>query len=195
MWNLTSFDVNRIKGQLQARRARIDAKYAEETKALDAEFAELGTLERVAAEIALKYKPNEAADAPERSPDDAAQDNPQNEVAIAQETPAGLTVGDGNGVEVKLGSRWRLALRDRPAVSVSGQESEKLCFLGNISISCRRPREPACQQLNRSQIKPRFAAGNGRFEILRQPPIAAKPAEGPLDHPAPWQYLKTFGLV
>ena len=117
MWNLTSFDVNRIKGQLQARRARIDAKYAEETKALDAEFVELGTLERVAAEIALKYKPSEAADAPERSPDDAAQDNPQNGVAIAQETPAGLTAGDGNGVEVKLGSRWRLALRDRPAVS------------------------------------------------------------------------------
>jgi hypothetical protein len=117
MWNLTSFDVNRIKRQLQARRACIDAKYAEETKALDAEFAELGTLERVAAEIALKYKPNEAADAPERSPDDAAQDNPQNEVAIAQETPAGLTAGDGNGVEAKLGSRWRLALRDRPAVS------------------------------------------------------------------------------
>jgi hypothetical protein len=117
MWNLTSFDVNRIKGQLQARRARIDAKYAEETKALDAEFAELGTLERVAAEIALKYKPNEAADAPERSPDDVAQDDPQNEVAIAQETPAGSTAGDGNGMEVKLGSRWRLALRDRPAVS------------------------------------------------------------------------------
>ena len=112
---MTSLDVNRIKGQLQARRARIDAKYAEETKALDAEFAELGTLERVAAKIALKYKPSEPADAPERSPDDAAQDNPQNGVAIAQETPAGLTAG--NGVEVKLGSRWRLALRDRPAVS------------------------------------------------------------------------------
>ena len=64
-----------------------------------------------------------------------------------------------------------------------------------MSISCRGPREPAGQQLNRSQIKPRFAAGNGRFEILRQPPVATKPAEGSLDHPAPWQYLKTFGLV
>jgi hypothetical protein len=62
-------------------------------------------------------------------------------------------------------------------------------------MSCRRPREPTCQQLNRSQIKPRFAAGNGRFEILRQPPVSTKPAEGSLDHPAPWQYLKTFGLV
>ena len=117
MWNLTSFDVNQIKGQLQARRARIEAKYAEETKALDAEFAELDTLERVAATIATKYKPDEAADAPERSPDDAAQDNPQNEVAIVEEPPAGMTAADGNGAEAKLGSRWRMALRDRPAIS------------------------------------------------------------------------------
>ena len=120
MWNLTSFDVNQIKGQLQARRARIEAKYAEETKALDAEFAELDTLERVAATIALKYKPDEAADAAERSQDEAVQDNPQNEVTIAQEPPAGLTAADGNGVEAKHGSRWRLALRDRPA----GSEAE-----------------------------------------------------------------------
>jgi hypothetical protein len=120
MWNLTSFDVNQIKGQLQARRARIDTKYAEETKALDAEFAELDTLERVAATIALKYKPDEATDAPERSPDGVAQDNPQNEVAIVQEPPAGLTAVDGNGAEAKHGSRWRMALRDRPA----GSEAE-----------------------------------------------------------------------
>src|SRR6516162_7994810 len=92
-------------------------------------------------------------------------------------------------------SRMFWTYASKRSILVSGQESEKLCFLGDISISCRRPREPACQQLNRSQIKPRFAAGNGRFEILRQPPIAAKPGEGPLDHPAPWQYLKTFGLV
>jgi hypothetical protein len=117
MWNLTSFDVNQIKGQLQARRARIEAKYAEETKALDAEFAELDTLERVAAAIALKYKPDEAADAPERSLDDAVQDNPQSEAETTQEIPSGLTAADGNGVEAKLGSRWRLALRERPAVS------------------------------------------------------------------------------
>ena len=62
MWNLTSYDVNRIKGQLQARRARIDAKYAEETKGLDADFADLDTLERVAAGLSLKYKSGDAAD-------------------------------------------------------------------------------------------------------------------------------------
>ena len=68
MWNLTSHDINRIKGQLQARKARIDAKYAEETKALDADFADLETLERVAAVLALKYKPDAPTDAPKRVP-------------------------------------------------------------------------------------------------------------------------------
>ena len=59
MWNLTSYDINRIKGQLQARKARIDARYAEETKGLDADFADLETLERVAAVLATKYKADE----------------------------------------------------------------------------------------------------------------------------------------
>ena len=72
---------------------------------------------------------------------------------------------------------------------------ESCVFLRDMSISCRQPRQAACQQLNRSQIKPRLAAGNGGFEILRQPPVASKPAEGSLDHPAPGQYLKTFALV
>jgi hypothetical protein len=116
MWNLTSLDVNQIKGQLQARRARIDAKYAEETKALDADFADLDTLERVAAAITLKYKPDEPADAPDRASEDGVEDCPRSEVATA-EAPAGAPAGDGNGMEAKLGSRWRLALRDRPAVA------------------------------------------------------------------------------
>jgi hypothetical protein len=116
MWNLTSLDVNQIKGQLQARRARIDAKYVEETKALDADFADLDTLERVAAAITLKYKPNEPADAADQAPEERVEDGPRNEVATA-EAPVGGPAGDGNGMEAKLGSRWRLALRDRPPVS------------------------------------------------------------------------------
>jgi hypothetical protein len=119
MWNLTSLDVNQIKGQLQARRARIDAKYAEDTKALDADFADLDTLERVAAAISLKYKPDEPADAADQAPQQRVEDSPVNEVATA-EAPAGAPAGDGNGMEAKLGSRWRLALRDRPA----GSEAE-----------------------------------------------------------------------
>ena len=117
MWNLTSFDINRIKGQLQARRARIDAKYAEETKALEADFADLDTLERVATSIALKFKANEPVDAPEQSSADTVEGNPPSEVVTAPEAVPGSPPGDGNGPEAKLGSRWRLALRERPAVS------------------------------------------------------------------------------
>jgi len=117
MWNLTSFDVNRIKGQLQARRARIDAKYAEDTKALEAEFAELDILERVPAAVAVKYKADEPADIQEQSSADTVEDNPPSEVGTAPEAFPGSPAGDASGTEAKPGSRWRLALRDRPVVS------------------------------------------------------------------------------
>lgn len=117
MWNLTSYDINRIKGQLQARKARIDAKYAEETKALDADFADLETLERVAAVFALKYKADEPADAPEESSETTAEESPQTEAEAVPEPQLAPTAGEANGPDAKLGSRWRLALRDRPVVS------------------------------------------------------------------------------
>ena len=117
MWNLTSYDINRIKGQLQARKARIDAKYAEETKALDADFADLETLERVAAVLALKYKADEPVDAPEESSETAAEESPQVEAEAAPEAQLAATSGEANGPDAKFGSRWRLDLRDRPIVS------------------------------------------------------------------------------
>jgi hypothetical protein len=119
MWNLTSYDINRIKGQLQARKARIDAKYAEETKGLDADFADLETLERVAAVLALKYKADEAAAAgtPEESPTPPAEENPPTEAETAPEAQAAAAPGEPNGQDAKFGSRWRLALRDRPATA------------------------------------------------------------------------------
>ena len=46
-----------------------------------------------------------------------------------------------------------------------------------------------------AKIKPRLAAGDGPLKVPRQPAIAPKPGEGPLDDPSPGQYLKTLGLV
>src|SRR5262249_8074301 len=115
MWNLTTYDVNRIKGQLQARRARIDAKYAEETKALAADFADLETLERVAGSLALKYKSGDSADLSQESPENADDGSPKVEDAAPSEPQLAATSGDVSGPDAKLGSRWRLALRDRPA--------------------------------------------------------------------------------
>ena len=117
MWNLTAYDVNRIKGQLQARRARIDAKYAEETKTLDADFADVETLERVAAALAVKYKSDDSTDPPQESPENAEDGSPRVEDAAASEPQLAAPSGDGSSPDAKLGSRWRLALRDRPVAS------------------------------------------------------------------------------
>jgi len=121
MWNLTSYDINRIKGQLQARKARIDAKYAEETKGLDADFADLETLERVAAVLALKYKADEAAATPEENPEPPAEEAPPAEAEAASEATPATGAGEANGPDAKFGSRWRLALRDRPAVAAEAE--------------------------------------------------------------------------
>jgi hypothetical protein len=116
MWNLTSYDIHRVKGQLQARRARIDAKYAEDSKALDAEFAEVETLERVAAAVALKYRPDDAADASEANHAKAGEDGTPIEAEGMSETLSVTAPADvGAGTDPKIASRWRLALRDRPA--------------------------------------------------------------------------------
>jgi hypothetical protein len=117
MWNLTSYDVNRIKGQLQARRARIDAKYAEETKALDADFADVETLERVAGVLAVKYKSDEPANTSQEDPETAADASARTENGAPSEPQPGATSADGANPDGKSGSRWRLALRDRPVAS------------------------------------------------------------------------------
>ena len=116
MWNLTSYDLHRIKGQLQARRARIDAKYTEDSKALDAEFAELETLERIAAAVALKYQPDDTADPSEENSSKTGEDNTPIESEVVAETQPLMAAADGgNGTDPKTASRWRLALRDRPS--------------------------------------------------------------------------------
>ena len=117
MWKLTTYDVNRIKGQLQARRARIDAKYAEETKVLDADVTDLETLERVAAALSLKYKSGDSADPSQESSENAEDGSAPVETAVPSEPQLAATSGEGPGPDGKQGSRWRLALRDRPVAS------------------------------------------------------------------------------
>ncbi len=55
MWTINSNDVLRAKDRLLRRRTEIEARYADEQKALDAEFAAIDTLERVAAEFAVRH--------------------------------------------------------------------------------------------------------------------------------------------
>ena len=65
----------------------------------------------------------------------------------------------------------------------------------SIYYLCAGSGKAACQQLDGSKIKPRLSAGDGPLKVLGHPPIAAKPGQGPFDHPAPGQYFKPFGLV
>ena len=113
IWDLTSYDINRIKGQLQARRVRIDAKYAEDSKALDDEFAELETLERLAASVALKYPSDDARERSEENSAKTGENGPPAEADVMPEAQA-LTVPADNGgdPEPKAASRWRLGLRE-----------------------------------------------------------------------------------
>jgi hypothetical protein len=55
MWNITPDNLKLIKEELKGRRAAIEARYAEELKALAADLEEIETLERVAYAFAVKH--------------------------------------------------------------------------------------------------------------------------------------------
>ena len=123
MWNITSLNVQRAKEELELRRDEIEARYAEEKQALDAEFAMIEALEHAAAEFILRQAQNSgagAADPPGGAESGAAEAEPIDEVeqggpesdAEAGAPPAGAS-GTGEpgeaGLDIlKPGSRWRL---------------------------------------------------------------------------------------
>jgi hypothetical protein len=104
MWNINSEDVQQAKTRLDLRRAEIDARYAEEKSALDAEFAVLETLDRVASDFAQKHGREQAgpAEVPPQMPaaEDSTAAEPPPEVQAQDEADTGLDI-------LKPGSRWR----------------------------------------------------------------------------------------
>lgn len=126
MWSISSNDVLQAKGRLQSRRANIESRYAEETKALDVEFAAIEALERIAEEFALRHGREEAGAAREPpapiDPPDAAGEIGSNrdEAAVAVALPVGIERLDGGasaiGLDIlKPGSRWRMYRGNRPS--------------------------------------------------------------------------------
>jgi hypothetical protein len=101
MWNLNSKDVQHAKELATLRRTEIEARHAQELEALNTELSDIETLERIAAEFALKHK---ATDAETASPTPPAA----SPVPPAAEPPA------SGGKEGKLGSRWRFQLAGNP---------------------------------------------------------------------------------
>ncbi len=44
--------------------------------------------------------------------------------------------------------------------------------------------QPAGQELHAGEEEPCLGAGDGRFEVLGQAPVAVEPSQGTFDHPA-----------
>jgi hypothetical protein len=112
MWSIKLEDIHRAKGQLQARRAKIEAKYLEDTKTLDADIAEIETFEHVASAFAAKHQSvaePEAAEA--EAENDAATD--VDPVSLAQAGDTAASPEANNGAGARGASRWRLHLDPR----------------------------------------------------------------------------------
>jgi hypothetical protein len=137
MWTINSNDVMHAKDRLERRRNEIETRYAEEKGALDAEFAVIETLERVAAEFAGKHvredlgfvaaappPPPAEPDPPDFSePTVGAEDDQTAQAPAAADPPSGDDVGGGGFDILKPGSRWRLNRGNRlstPESSGSG---------------------------------------------------------------------------
>lgn len=130
MWNISSEDVERAKERVQRRRSEIEARHAEELKALDTESEAITVLERAAAAFASKdfaaKKAQEALAAKESAsatPEGAAPKDPPakkpQEDAAADPALEPTAEAAGNG-DNKPGSRWRLHLGNRPAEAEGG---------------------------------------------------------------------------
>jgi hypothetical protein len=127
MWTISSTDVKEAKERIDRRRAELEARYTDETQALDVESAALETLERAAAEFAQRR--THAGSAPAAAPtvaEFACEDigaecarNSDQQPALVTETapepesdqeidPAGYDEANLSFDILKPGSRWRL---------------------------------------------------------------------------------------
>jgi hypothetical protein len=105
MWNLSSDDVRRAKERISRDRAELESHYHERMKVLDAAFAEIETVERVAAEFAEKHLSDGVVT-------ETTEAREGTEALDAVEAAEGDEVAAVNG-EGKTGSRWRLHLGNR----------------------------------------------------------------------------------
>ncbi len=124
MWTITEADLQQAKGRLQLRRTNIETRYAEETKALDGEFAAIETLERVAAEFSVKHGQQDAslASEPTEQSDPLGDEvgSAREEAPLAAVLPVEIERHEsgeaGGGLDIlKPGSRWRMYRSTRPS--------------------------------------------------------------------------------
>lgn len=128
MWIISSHEVEQAKERLAGRRAEIEARYAAEKSALDAEAAAIETLERIAAEFAARNARDETADAAPAAggeepdggdPAEGAQEAVGGGLPVASGPIGGDEAATGLDI-VKPGSRWRF---NRGARVAPGEDS------------------------------------------------------------------------
>lgn len=108
MWSISSEDIERAKERLQLRRSEIEARYAGELRALDAELETITRLERAATEFAAKGTQEDVA--PDFNPEAPAETAPGSGGDLPGSASAERREGSPGA-----GSRWRLHLGSRPA--------------------------------------------------------------------------------
>jgi hypothetical protein len=120
MWNLTPEYIEQMKEELKGRRAAIQARYADELKAVEADLEEVETLERIAYAVAVKHLPEPPpGEPPQVVPSPAEPAVEALEVAMLQPMPVDPMSTDpmstdpmsaGPEAEATGLSRWRMRL-------------------------------------------------------------------------------------
>jgi hypothetical protein len=111
MWNLTLTDLELAKEELKGRRAAIEARHTKDIQGLDADLAEIETLERAAAAFALKHKPEGVGITTMPAAEPGTEPKP-----VPEMPPVPAPGADRVGKPGEA-SRWRLSLGDRSGAS------------------------------------------------------------------------------
>jgi len=117
MWNLNGSDIQKAKEQLEARRTTLKAEYEEAVKRIDAELADIETVERVAVTFVSGQKggePSAKGDGkPEKAEDNSSAFDGGTEMKSSTDSEKSSENSsdshDKPAAEQK-GSRWRMRL-------------------------------------------------------------------------------------
>ena len=116
MWNLNGSDIQKAKEQLEARRTTLKAEYEEAVKRIDAELADIETVERVAVTFVSGQKggePSAKGSKPEKAEDDSSAFDGETEMKSSTDSEKSSDNSsdshDKPAAEQK-GSRWRMRL-------------------------------------------------------------------------------------
>ena len=117
MWNLNGSDIQKAKEQLEARRTTLKAEYEEAVKRIDAELADIETVERVAVTFVSGKKGGDPSakgnGKPEKAEDDSSAFDGGTEMKSSTDSEKSSDSSsdshDKPAAEQK-GSRWRMRL-------------------------------------------------------------------------------------